>query len=775
MKQEGTRKRSRLKNAWVLMFALAWVILPFALNKTVVQADELMLSDDIRIRASLTGPAINGVTPSGFAEHRTEEDDDLSGGRRRLDVDIFSVNLPAGTILNVVLNNAVVGQVALDGNGNAFFRRDTNDGQTVPPASNGNPIAVTNGTTTIISGVFGIVTASPSPSGSPTGSPTASPSVSPTGSPTGSPTVSPTVSPSASPSVSPTVNPTVSPTASPTGSPNPSPTVSPSPGGNGDLFASLTGPTLNGVLPNGFAQFEFHSSRIELEVRVRQVNLPGGTMLNVVVNNQTVGQMFVSGGEGRLRLRSDEGQNVPVITAGSPIIIFHGSSAILSGIFSGFSATPSPSPSVSPTASPSVSPTASPSVSPTVSPSPNVSPSPSPSVSPSPSPSPAQGRYFEGNLVSTINNGSRGELKIFLNQTETQAQVTGEFNLSSQQTSAKIMSDIGGVVVHDFGTIGGTQGQLNVTFNVTPAQVQQIRAGLWYAVFGSVSNPNEVRGVIRNSSRSSDFDGDGVVDMAVFRPQDGAWYIQNSTGFSAQFFGGANDKLVSGDFDGDGRSDAAVYRSNANGAGIWDIKRSSDGGQTTEQFGLSTDIPVRGDYDGDGLQDLAVFRPGNGVWYVKKSSDGGLIITQFGQNGDKPVPADLDGDGKTDIAVFRPNVGDWYWLGSRDGQFRGLHFGVSEDLPIAGDFDGDGRDDLTVYRPSHGTWYRVDSSTDRFHAIQFGISTDIPVAGDYDKDGKTDIAVFRKADGAWYILRSSDGAFEARFFGLSGDIPIPAQ
>jgi hypothetical protein len=788
MKQEGTKKRNRLlRNAWVLLFALAWVVLPFALSKTVVQADDL---SDTRIRASLSGPAINGVTPSGFAEHRTDDDN-----RRRLEVQASSVNLPQGTVLNVVLNNAVVGQMTVNQFNGAFLSIDTNNGQNVPPASNGNPIAVMNGNTTVVSGVFGIVTATPSPSGSPTGSPTASPSVSPTVfpsvspsvspsaspsvsptvSPTVFPTVSPSVSPTASPSVSPTVSPTVfpsvSPTASPTGSPNPSPTVSPSPGNNGDLFAGLSGPTLNGVLPNGFAQYEFHSSRIELEIRVRQVNLPGGTMLNVVVNNATVGQMFISSGEGRLRLRSDDGHNVPIITAGSTIIIYNGSSAILSGIFSGASPSPSPSPSVSPTGSPSPSP----SVSPTVSPSPNVSPSPSPSVSPSPSPSPVQGRYFEGNLSSTVNNGSRGELKIFLNATETQAQVTGEFNLSSQQTTAKIVSDIGGVVVHDFGTIGGTQGQVNVTFNVTPAQVQQIRAGLWYAVFGSVANPNEVRGVIRNSSRSSDFDGDGVVDMAVFRPQDGAWYIQNSTGFSATIFGGANDKLVSGDFDGDGRSDAAVYRSNSNGAGIWDIKRSSDGGQTTEQFGLSTDIPVRGDYDGDGLQDLAVFRPGNGYWYIKRSTDAGYTIVQFGQNGDKPVPADLDGDGKTDIVVFRPSVGDWYWLGSRDGLFRGLHFGVSEDLPIAGDFDGDGRDDLTVYRPSVGSWYRINSSNDQFVAVQFGISTDSPVAGDYDKDGKMDIAVFRKAEGAWYILRSSDGAFEARFFGLNGDIPIPAQ
>jgi hypothetical protein len=749
MKQVGTKKRNRLKNAWVLLFALAWVILPFALNKTVVQADDL---SDIRIQASLTGPAIDGVTPGGFAEHRTDD-----SGRRRLDVQASSVNLPAGTILTVTLNNAIVGQMTVNQFSGASLNLDTNNGQNVPPAANGQTVAVLNGTTSVVSGVFGVVTPTPSPSGSPT----ASPSVSPTGSPTGSPTVSPTVSPTGSP--------TGSPSPSPTGSPNPSP----SPGNNGDLFAGLTGPTLNGVLPNGFAQFEIHSSRIELEVRVRQINLPGGTMLTVVVNNATAGQMFVSSGEGRLRLRSDDGQNVPVVTPGSTISIVNGAATILSGTFVGFSATPSPSPSVSPTGSPSPSPTGSPNPSPTVSPSPNESPSPT--GSPSPSPSPAQGRFFEGHMTGAT-AASRGEIKLFLNAAETQIQASGEYNLTSPQTSAKILADVGSstVVIHDFGTLGGTERHFTATFDVTPQQVQVLRMGVAYMVVGSTANASEIRGNIRNDNRSADFDGDGVGDIAVFRPSDGNWYIQNSNGFSAQTFGGANDKLVSGDYDGDGRSDAAVYR-NVNGAGIWDIKRSSDGGQTTEQFGVSTDIPVRGDFDGDGLQDLAVFRPSNGYWYVKKTSDAGFIIVQFGQNGDKPVAADLDGDGKTDIAVFRPSAGDWYWLGSRDGLFRGLHFGVTEDLPIAGDFDGDGRDDLTVYRPSTGSWYRINSSNEQFVAIQFGISTDVPVAGDYDKDGKTDIAVFRKADGAWYILRSSDGAFEARFFGLNGDIPIPAQ
>lgn len=768
MKQTA-KNRNLFKVGAVLLLVALWVVIPFALNDAKVSAEEML--SDTRIQASLTGAPINGVTPTGFSEHRTDDD-----GRRRLEVRANSVSLPAGTVLDVFVNNALVRQFTVDGFGNAFFDIDSNNGQNVPVVNFGNPIQVRQGATVILSGTFGTVTATPSPSGSPNGSP--SPSVSPSGSPNGSP----------SPSVSPSVSPSASPTGSPNGSPSPSvsPTVSPSPTGSpngGDLFAGLSGGTLNGVLPSGFAQFELHSSRIELEVRIFQVNLANGTPLTVTVNGNGVGQIIVSGGEGRLRLRSDDGQNVPNVTPGMPVAILNNGAAILSGVFGGASASPSPSPSVSPSASPSVSPTVSPSVSPTVSPSPNESPSPSPSpsVSPSPSPtaSPSLGRYFETHPTGTqveppVTTDATGEFKIFLNETETQATITGEFhNLSSAQTGARIVSEIGsGAVVHDFGTIGGTNGNFpSVTIDVTATQVQQLRAGLWFVTLSSANNPNgEIRGKFTQQSSNADFDGDGSNDLAVFRPSDGNWYKMNSQGFSATNFGTIGDVPVSADYDGDGRTDTALFR-NVNGSGIWEIKRSSDGGISSTQFGFASDTPMRGDYDGDGRNDVAVFRPSTGTWYVQKSNNSGYIIVQFGTAEDIPVATDMDGDGKHDVTVFRPSTGVWYWIRSSNGSIGIVKFGQTGDKPIAGDFDGDGRDDVSVYRPSTGVWYIWRSVDNSFDIRQFGLSDDIPVAGNYDGDNKTDIAVFRPSTGIWYIWRSVDGTFDFRQFGLNGDIP----
>jgi CHRD domain/FG-GAP-like repeat len=504
----------------------------------------------------------------------------------------------------------------------------------------------------------------------------------------------------------------------------------------------LTGATINGVLPRGLGKFEQKATKQELEVYVRQVNLPIGTVLSVLVDNVSVGQMTVrSGGDAELELENEHGQVVPNVAAGSTLQIKNGGSVTLSGVFAGNDTNPAPTPS-------------------------------------------GQGRFFEGhlsgaNVTPPVSTSGRGEIKVTLNSNETQATVSGEFErLSSTQTTAKIQVTIGATTtaVFDLGTIGGREAHFAPqTFAVSAEQVQQLRTGLWYAVIGSTNFPNgEIAGRIKSDSHDSDFDGDGRNDVAVFRPSTGTWYSQNSTGITQQILGGANDKSVSGDYDGDGKTDAAVYHDD-NGAGVWEIKRSSDGGVTRQQFGLASDKVVRGDFDGDGRTDLAVFRSSNGVWYIQKSDNTGYTYVQFGLAEDKPIAVDIDGDGKDDIAVFRPSTGVWYWLRSSDNGFSGVQFGAKGDIPLVGDFDGDGKSDVSVYRPSDGVWYIRRSSDGAVEYKHFGLSDDIPVAGNYDDDNKADVAVFRPSTGVWYIWRSSDDTFDYKQFGLKGDIPTPAR
>ncbi|HEX8249603.1 MAG TPA: FG-GAP-like repeat-containing protein [Pyrinomonadaceae bacterium] len=179
-----------------------------------------------------------------------------------------------------------------------------------------------------------------------------------------------------------------------------------------------------------------------------------------------------------------------------------------------------------------------------------------------------------------------------------------------------------------------------------------------------------------------DWDGDGKADLAVYRngSNNGQSYFfyrpssQPTVDFVTVYWGIGGDSPVRGDYDGDGRLDAAVYRpSNA----TWYILQSSNSQQRYEQWGVPTDKFVPADYDGDAKTDLAVFR--DGTWYIKQSSNNQQRFENFGLGSDTPVPADYDGDGRADIAVFRNGI--WY-LRQSTGGFAAPQFGLSTDVPV---------------------------------------------------------------------------------------------
>lgn len=135
----------------------------------------------------------------------------------------------------------------------------------------------------------------------------------------------------------------------------------------------------------------------------------------------------------------------------------------------------------------------------------------------------------------------------------------------------------------------------------------------------------------------------------------------------------------SSDFDGDGTSDTAIFRPST---GAWFILNSGSNTLTALGFGQNGDIPVDGDFDGDSRADITVFRPSTGSWFRLNSSNGAFSAVGFGQNGDRPTPGDYDKDGKTDISVFRPSLGSYFILRSSDGQFQSAQWGSNGDIPI---------------------------------------------------------------------------------------------
>jgi subtilisin-like proprotein convertase family protein/subtilisin family serine protease len=261
-----------------------------------------------------------------------------------------------------------------------------------------------------------------------------------------------------------------------------------------------------------------------------------------------------------------------------------------------------------------------------------------------------------------------------------------------------------------------------------------------------------------------DYDGDGIADIAVFRPSDGNWHIAGQPPVQWGFPGYL---AVPADYNADGRTDIAVFRD-----GVWYVR-----GMFVESWGVPGDIPVPADYNGDGILDLAVFRPADGVWHIR-----GVGSFAFGDGADIPVPADYNGDGVTDIAVFRPASGTWFVR----GQFS-IQWGANADLPVGLDVTGDGRADLVIYRRNSATWFALDPVTGNGFFTNHGAPGDLPAMlapwlattrmADMDGDRRADIAVFRPSTAAWITRRSSIGFTPpvTQTFGQAGDVPVPGD
>lgn len=435
--------------------------------------------------------------------------------------------------------------------------------------------------------------------------------------------------------------------------------------------------------------------------------------------------------------------------------------------------------------------------------------------------------YFTGNLTSAQEvppNGSTatGFGRVTLNDAETQ--ITASFywsGLSGNATAGHIHGPaavgVNAPIIFNMGPAAVASGSvIAATFAVSPTQVADLKAGLWYFNIHTAANPGgEIRGQITVDSPFISYMSSGQENPPVGVGATGSGAVSvNATGTQA---------LVSMSWAGLSGTTTAAHvhsgRSGINGPVICNFGLS---GQPTS--GTMTDFlcnfspaqvtalrqgqlylnihttanpggEVRGqiqrrrstvvDFDGDSKTDYAIARQNNGAgtteWWISNSGGGGAVFP-LGTSGEfstaRLVACDFDGDGKDDPAVFRnqasPNAG-FLMFRSFDSTVIFEAFGTSSDDPrVIYDYDGDGRCDPAVFRTSNDTWYYMGSSNNpakAISAVRWG--TTFPNPGDFDGDGKGDFV--DQQGGLWWILNSRDFSAKIVQIGTGASFGVPGD
>lgn len=208
-----------------------------------------------------------------------------------------------------------------------------------------------------------------------------------------------------------------------------------------------------------------------------------------------------------------------------------------------------------------------------------------------------------------------------------------------------------------------------------------------FIINGQYGSPNDL-------PVAADYDADGKTDVAIWRPSNGTWQIwQSSLGMRTilwEEFDGAPltsinipksslDKPLVGDYDGDGKIDLAVWR--AGSPGTLYVNQSSSSQLLTISIGQTGDKPVAADFDGNGVTEAIVYRPSSGTWFLYDPFTGVSSNFVWGNPEDTPIPADYDGDGKADFTVYRPSTRQWLRINSSNGATLDRVFGQSGDTP----------------------------------------------------------------------------------------------
>ncbi len=284
--------------------------------------------------------------------------------------------------------------------------------------------------------------------------------------------------------------------------------------------------------------------------------------------------------------------------------------------------------------------------------------------------------------------------------------------------------------------------------------------------------------------RAAEFDGDGILDLAVtgraeqpfwvslssekFRSLNAAPVLQASR-FPAHAFG---------DVDGDGDTDAiAVSATTPNEGGL--LRNNGDGTFDASPLAIASPagIPVLGPVNADGEHQLAIFVSRSSSTRLTPAVLSGLDVRSTGPLYEipggligRPIVLDVDRDGQTEYVVGSneglaivdsPRFGDWdggRWLASVRSvqlQFESIDLDADGDLDLAAIYHGENARAASrgtdVLFNENGTF----SQTDPFDRGLYTLA-----AGNVAGDARLDLVA---RDRERLVLRVGDGAEPLRF------------
>jgi hypothetical protein len=298
----------------------------------------------------------------------------------------------------------------------------------------------------------------------------------------------------------------------------------------------------------------------------------------------------------------------------------------------------------------------------------------------------------------------------------------------------------------------------------------------------------------------ADYDGDGVVDLGLYRESTGDWLVMtSSTDFTGAFsvnWGGAGYKPVAGDYDGDGRADLTIYNTTT---GVWSVLKSSSFYSSSVNIGWGgtgyAPIPDQ-DFDGDGTSTSRsiAWRRARGwcssprpVSRRRSRSDGAAPTTRSCPATTMPRQGRPRTLQSSDRYLVDPAVGvRIHELACHQLGRSRLH-AVSRRLRRRSQ---DRRGDLSSRHGQLGVLKSAGNYTTAFSVAAWGAPGDMPItnaiapggsdttrATDFDGDAKADIAVYNNATGGWSILKSSGGYTTALSVSVGGGsyVPVPGD